>query len=196
MLKSNLANLYQLFSLLFFDPLEMIRKWRGLPYYLKNKSTYKHLNIGNCFKFSWRYALPVLHERFLTAGRASGHYFWQDLWAAKQIFDSKVSFHVDVGSRIDGFIAHILPFCSVTYVDIRGLDIVPGGMTFKKGSIMEMPFESDSVISLSCLHVIEHVGLGRYGDPVQPEGYIIAAKELCRVLSPGRLLYIGTPVGK
>jgi hypothetical protein len=46
------------------------------------------------------------------------------------------------------------------------------------------------------LHVIEHIGLGRYGDPVDSEGHIKAAKELMRVLKPGGKLYLGTPIGK
>jgi SAM-dependent methyltransferase len=44
--------------------------------------------------------------------------------------------------------------------------------------------------------VIEHIGLGRYGDPIDPEGHIKAAQELSRVLKPGGRLYLGTPVGK
>lgn len=59
-----------------------------------------------------------------------------------------------------------------------------------------MPFEDNSVISLSSLHVIEHIGLGRYGDSVNPEGWLLATKELSRVLAPGGRLLVSTPVGR
>jgi len=102
---------------------------------------------------------------------------------------------VDIGSRIDGFVAHLLPFCRVEYVDIRPIESPFPELVFKEGSILSLPYQDNSVASLSCLHVIEHIGLGRYGDPIDPEGHIKAAKELSRVLKPGGSLYLGTPVG-
>jgi len=195
MSKNRLRLIHQLFGFLFFDPLEMIRKWRGIPYYLDNLKAYNGLNCREKFQFRWSNALPVLQDRFTQAGGTRGHYFWQDLWAARHIYESKIQSHVDVGSRLDGFIAHILPFCRVTYVDIRPLDTETEGLEYRRGSILEMPFQNDSVASLSSLHVIEHIGLGRYGDKVQPDGYIQGAKELARILAPNHRLYIGTPVG-
>ncbi len=53
---------------------------------------------------------------------AGGHYFHQDLWAAKKIFKRRPMTHVDIGSRVDGFVAHLLVFMPVTAVDIRYLD--------------------------------------------------------------------------
>ena len=104
--------------------------------------------------------------------------------------------HVDVGSRLDGFVAHVLPFCRVTYVDIRTQEVDADGLTMREGSILAMPYATNSVSSLSCLHVIEHIGLGRYGDEVNPDGHLEAAAELARVLAPGGVLLIGTPVGR
>jgi SAM-dependent methyltransferase len=103
---------------------------------------------------------------------------------------------VDIGSRIDGFVAHLLPFCTVEYVDIRPIESPFPELVFKEGSILCLPYQDNSIASLSCLHVIEHIGLGRYGDPIDPEGHIKAAQELSRVLKPGGSLYLGTPVGK
>src|SRR4029079_16298457 len=136
------------------------------------------------------------HERFAPAGSAKGHYFHQDLWAARHLYERGVRRHVDVGSRVDGFVAHVLPFCQVEYVDIRPLDDEVPGLTFKAGSIVSMPFETGTVASLSSLHVLEHVGLGRYGDPIDPDGYRAGASELTRVLAPGGTLLLGTPVGR
>ena len=124
------------------------------------------------------------------------HYFWQDLWAARRIYESRIRFHVDVGSRLDGFIAHLLPFCHVVYMDYRPAEIKTKNLQFVRGSILGLPFQDNSIKSLSCLHVLEHIGLGRYGGPIQPNGHLDAAAELARVLAPGGQLLLGTPVGK
>jgi SAM-dependent methyltransferase len=47
---------------------------------------------------------------------------------------------------------------------------------------------------LSSLCVIEHIGLGRYGDKLNPFGSEKAIKELKRVCSPGGLIYISLHV--
>ena len=132
----------------------------------------------------------------MPAGIMQGHYFFQDIWAAEKVFIQKPGLHIDIASRIDGFVAHILPFCKVEYVDIRKMDSTLSNLVFREGSILQLPYPDNSVKSLSCLHVIEHIGLGRYGDPIDPEGYVKAAAELVRVLAPGGHLYFGTPIGE
>ncbi len=157
---------------------------------------YRRLCRDKAFPFHWSELFFSTHNRFDRAGRIDAHYFHMDIWAARHIFEANIRDHVDVGSRLDGFVGHILPFCKVTYVDKRPLDLNVDGFKFSQGSILEMPFPDKSILSLSCLHVIEHIGLGRYGDPVNPEGYHLAAKELVRVIQPGGTLLLGTPVGR
>ena len=132
----------------------------------------------------------------MPAGIMQGHYFFQDIWAAEKVFQKKPQLHIDIASRIDGFVAHLLPFCKVEYVDIRKMDSTLSNLVFKEGSILQLPYPDNFVTSLSCLHVIEHIGLGRYGDPIDPEGFAKAAAELVRVLAPGGYLYFGTPIGE
>lgn len=193
---SALRRLLAMFQMFFFDPIEMVRKWRGLPFFVRNFRNYSRLNTDSTFVVSVKDLCFTSYDRFNTAASLDRHYFYQDLWAARSIFQSGVKEHVDVGSRIDGFVAHVLPFCNVTYVDIRPLHAGVPGLEFKQGSILDLPFADNSVTSLSCLHVIEHIGLGRYGDQVNPDGYKLAAKELSRVLAPGGGLLLGTPVGR
>jgi hypothetical protein len=50
-------------------------------------------------------------------------------------------------------------------------------------------------MSLSSLHAVEHFGLGRYGDPLDPGGSLSAMKALARVLAPGGRLYFSVPIG-
>lgn len=50
--------------------------------------------------------------------------------------------------------------------------------------------------SFSCLHVAEHIGLGRYSEPIDPNETMKACKEFSRVLAQGGDLYFSMPVGK
>ena len=123
------------------------------------------------------------------------HYFYQDNWAFSLIKKSGVEHHVDVGSNI--FFVSLLSWVTkVTFIDLRPLDAKLENLESKKGSILKMPFPDGSLQSVSCLHVAEHIGLGRYGDPLDPQGTRKAAKELARVLAPGGWLYFSLPVGK
>jgi SAM-dependent methyltransferase len=137
---------------------------------------------------------PILNEKTTTT-EIDKHYFYQDLWAFKKILKSKVKRHVDIGSN-HKYIGFLSTITEVEFVDIRPLDIKIDNLLNKKGSILELPFGDSTIKSLSCLHVAEHIGLGRYGDPIDPEGTIKACKELVRILKPGGNLYLGIPVGR
>jgi SAM-dependent methyltransferase len=141
--------------------------------------------------------LYPIYDIHKNAGTASGIYFHQDLWAAKKIFEAEPEFHVDVGSRIDGFIAHLLTFTEVKYVDIRPLESKLPNLEFIQSDATKMEnFDDDSVESLSSLNVAEHFGLGRYGDPIDPEGSVKFIKSLQRVLSYNGRLYFSVPIGE
>ena len=185
-----------LFSNFFFDPWEMLMKWKAIPLFVKNIFEYNAKRKSNLPAVRFSNLFFTTYEKYMPGGTVGGHYFLQDVWAAKKIYQSGCKHHVDIGSRIDGFVAHLLPFCTVEYVDIRPIESPFPELVFKEGSIVSLPYHDNSIASLSCLHVIEHIGLGRYGDPIDPEGHIKAAKELSRVLKPGGSLYLGTPVGK
>jgi SAM-dependent methyltransferase len=187
---------YDQFRSFLFDPRQIVNNWRALPYFVLNGLQYGRLNRSQNFRIRLRDLLCCSGERFQKAGSARGHYFWQDVWAARFLYANNVRKHIDIASRLDGFVAHILPFCQVVYVDLRPLPSEVEGLEFRQGSLLSLPFADDSVRSLSCLHVVEHIGLGRYGDAIDPEGHRKAAKELVRVLAPGGVLLLGTPVGQ
>lgn len=194
-MKNCLIKFNNLFSYFFFNLLDVLQKLRGVSYFMRNRKRYVFLNKNPSFNFLWKYARPQLRDRFFQSGAVDSHYFLQDLWAAKWLYDRQIHYHVDIGSRLDGFIAHILVFCQVIYMDIRSVSLKIDNCQFRQGSILDMPFEDRSINSLSCLHVLEHIGLGRYGDPINPDGYLRAASELSRVLAPGGTLLMSTPVG-
>jgi SAM-dependent methyltransferase len=123
------------------------------------------------------------------------HYFLQDIWAFRNIKRSGTDSHVDVGSRID-LIGFLTVICKVTFIDIRPLVVELADFQSVSGSILALPLKDNAVSSLSCLHVAEHIGLGRYGDSLDPQGTKKACKELARVLAPGGNLYFSCPIGK
>ena len=140
-----------------------------------------------------RDAQPELLDR-LGVSPFDRHYFYQDVWAAHRIAELAPGRHVDVGSRVD-LVGFLTAICPVTFVDIRPLEATVEGLSSVAGSVLELPFADEALESVSCLHVAEHIGLGRYGDPLDPAGTRRAAQELARVLAPGGELLFSLPVG-
>lgn len=181
---------------LFVDPAVALQHWKGLSSYCRNALQWSRLNGDPRFRIALDQLHYATYDKYSPGGTATGQYFFQDLWAAQRLHELSVREHVDVGSRVDGFVAHVLTFARVIYVDIRPLNGAAEGLEFRQGSLLDLPFASDSVASLSCLHVLEHAGLGRYGDSVDPEAYRLSARELQRILKPGGYLLIGVPIGR
>ncbi len=141
--------------------------------------------------------LPILNERTQVAGEAKGHYFHQDLLVANFIFQNKPDCHLDVGSRIDGFVAHVAAFMPVDVFDIRPIKATDhGNIRFIQANITAdvRPEWISKYDSISCLHALEHFGLGRYGDKLDPNGHRVGFLKLLDMLMPGGKLYIGIPI--
>ncbi len=120
-------------------------------------------------------------------------YFYQDCWAASKIFLLNPDKHVDIGSSLKT-IGIISQFVKTDMVDIRQIPVSLPNLEFIKGSILDLPYEDNSIQSLSSLCVIEHIGLGRYGDEIDPEGTLKAVNELKRVLAVEGVLLISLPI--
>jgi hypothetical protein len=141
---------------------------------------------------------PCIHDAWDESGSASGHYFYQDLIVSNLIFKHKPSVHFDIGSRVDGFIAHLLSFEQTIVIgDIRQLKPFHPLVSFHPFDLLK-PIPSDKrekYDSISCLHVIEHIGLGRYGDTLCFDGPSIALRNLVSLMSQDARLYISHPCG-
>lgn len=152
--------------------------------------------VHSGFPLRLRNTFPDLLDRYESAGNLPRHYFWQDLWGARKIFRSGVKRHYDIGSRLDGFIAHCLPFCEIVMLDIRPLSMQIQNLQFQQTNCMDMNQISDgSIASLSSFHAIEHFGLGRYGDPIDPLGHQKAFAEMKRIVCDDGSIYFGVPIG-
>jgi SAM-dependent methyltransferase len=187
-----------LLRLLGIEPRTFRRTLTGLPKYIADASTYaRQLPADDSFAIRGRDLYPILGEHHAEAGEITAHYFHQDLWAARKIFEKSPTEHFDVGSRIDGFVAHVLTFMPVTVIDVRPFAEHVDGLRFIKGDATHLSSIPDaSLASVSSLHAVEHFGLGRYGDPVDPRAADKAMAALSRVLAPEGRLYFSVPIGR
>src|SRR3954447_9234801 len=164
----------------------------GAAQWLRDRSAYTRLPGAEPLR--WRDSFPKLTDR-VASSPFDPHYFHQDTWAARRIAERRPARHVDVGSRVD-LVGFLTAVTKVTFVDIRPLEVDIEDLEPVAGSVLDMPFEDGTLESVSCLHVAEHIGLGRYGDPLDPLGTRKAAAELARVLAPGGQLLFSLPVGR
>ncbi len=136
---------------------------------------------------------PRLHDRTATT-EVDRHYYYANGWAARRILYSPINYHVDIGSQV--ILANLLgAVTKVFFLDYRPVRAPISGFFSISGSLLQLPFSSNSIPSLSCIHVVEHIGLGRYGDPLDPHGTEKALEELTRVLAPDGDLFLALPVG-
>ncbi len=158
---------------------------------------YKKLNRRSSFEIQEQHIWPVMQEKYAMAG-SLGNYFWQDLWAARMIVQSGVKEHFDIGSRLDGFIAHLLAAgIDVTMIDVRKFPAeVKGLYTIVDDATTLHQIPDRSIESMSALCSLEHFGLGRYGDPVDPEACFKCFDNIQRKLKKEGKLYLSVPVGK
>jgi hypothetical protein len=189
--------LCQATSLAGFDPSVLVRNAQAAPRFVTDLLRYSRATVAPGFRIRLRNIRPILNEWSGEAGTLKGHYFHQDLWAARKIFERRPAEHIDIGSRIDGFVAHLMVFMQVRQVDIRPLKSGLRGLEFIQDDATDLgKFQDSSVDSLSSLHAAEHFGLGRYSDPIDPGACFRFMQALKRVLRPGGRLYFSVPVGR
>lgn len=178
------------------NPLALRHAARGLFVTLREYAVLKKQNRAAGRPFRIRFSMPCLGDRYEASGSARGHYFYQDLMVARRIFERQPGRHVDVGSRVDGFVAHVAAFREIEVFDIRPLRISLPSIVFRQMDLMNVPEDFKACCdSLSCLHAIEHFGLGRYGDPVDLFGHVKGFQSLSALVKPGGMLYFSVPIG-
>jgi len=148
---------------------------------------------NNRFTCSWEDRWPCLNDATGTTG-FDAHYIYHPAWAARRILEISPEKHVDIASKLD-FATMLSAFLPVDFYDYRPAEISLSGLRCCRADLTALPFEDSSIVSLSCMHVVEHVGLERYGDPFDPQGDLKAIRELTRVLANGGSLYFVVPLG-
>ena len=199
MSKKLILNILFFLSQFGLDPLRFIKSVRGIPYYIRDLIVFSGQYRGSF------YFKPCLYDRYEDGGVTKTEYFWQDLIVARWIHQANPERHVDVGSRTDGFVAHVASFREIEIFDVRPINTEIPGVTFRQADLMDtaamVSWQDENAgsgycDSLSCLHVLEHFGLGRYGDPIDPNGYKTGFANLASLLRPGGRFYLSTPIGQ
>lgn len=168
-----------------------------MPSFLKEYGELKRQARQKSNGFPFGNFYPCFEDRSQESGVASGHYFHQDLLVAGQIFKNNPLKHVDVGSRVDGFVAHVASFREIEVFDIRKLTNSINNIKFVQADFMNENFNiTDYCDSLSCLHALEHFGLGRYGDKINYNGHLMGWNNLHKILKKNGKLYFSVPIGK
>lgn len=156
------------------------------------------------FKITKKNLYPRYQDIYKNAGEENEseldeHYFLQDIYMASKIHSNAPSIHYDIGSRIGGFIAHLISASTIEkiiMIDIRPFFIKLPRFYFRRADATNLRgIAENSIQSLSSLHAVEHFGLGRYGDNVDPQAWRKALKSIQRVMGPGGYFYLSVPVG-
>jgi SAM-dependent methyltransferase len=188
-------NFFRILSAMSIQPKLVWTSMKGWPYFRRDlREMRKQLRNNPDFRIESLY--PVLRERFETNGDLKRHYFHEDLVVARRVFENRPVKHVDVGSRVDGFVAHVASFREVEVFDIRPQAARVKNIRFVTADFMDVPASlHDYTDSLSSLNVIEHFGLGRYGDPIDVNGHLKGLDSMKKVLKGGGKFYFSTPIG-
>lgn len=174
-----------------FDPIKFFNGLGGYLWFIRDFVLFNKL-----YKDGLRFTdiFPQLHDK-VSLTPFDAHYYHQQLWVFENVYSHKPTKHVDIAStyEMSGYLSKIVP---TDFVDIRPFKVDLKNLTIIDGSILALPYADASLESISCLHVIEHIGLGRYGDPIDPDALRKACLELSRVVAVGGILYLSTPIGK
>ncbi len=176
----------------FKNKYSFFKKTSFLICFFKDYKEYKKINQNKNFDLKTEDLFPRIYDKTTTTP-LDPIYFLQNNWCAKKIFNNKPEKHSDIGSDAR-FIGLISQFTPTTMIDIRPLTIKQKGLSFVEGSILDLPFKDNEIKSLSSLCVIEHIGLGRYGDPLDSLGSEKSVSEIKRVLAKDGDLYISVPI--
>jgi hypothetical protein len=194
-MKKNFIRIYWLLSAQCgLDPLRLFQSLRVLPTVIRDCLKFRSAYNG---KFTF---VPSLHDRYSEGGETKSEYFWQDLLVARWIYEKAPEKHVDIGSRVDGFVAHVASFREIEVIDVRPVSAKIPGILFRQTDLMDpssLPILDEGYCdSLSCLHALEHFGLGRYGDSINPLGYKLGLVNMIRLVKDGGSFYLSTPIGR
>jgi SAM-dependent methyltransferase len=151
------------------------------------------LLCDNRFLCKYDDILPCLNDNTANTD-FDAHYIYHTSWASRILAKNKPVTHIDIGSNLY-FVSNVSAFVPIKFYDYRPAKINLSNLDCKSGDVVSLPFPDDSVESISCMHVVEHIGLERYGDPFDPQGDLKAISELKRVLKQNGSLLFVVPLG-
>ncbi|MEH6503184.1 MAG: DUF268 domain-containing protein [Cycloclasticus sp.] len=177
-------------SRFFFKNVSLVKKYIR---YKKEFGLFKATH-GERFSIKDNDKFPCLNDEVSTTS-FDKHYTYHTAWAARKLRAVNPTEHVDISS-LTYFSTLVSAFIPVKFYDYRPAQIALENFQCGHADIIGLPFKSNSIQSLSCMHVVEHIGLGRYGDKLDVDGDLKAIKELKRVVAGNGDLYFVVPIGK
>jgi hypothetical protein len=197
MIKSCLKKIYRRFNLFFrlIHPIIDLRRlfWFFPKYILFFRDFIRYRKMCGDEKPKFRHVYPCLYDNTSTTS-FDRHYVYHPAWAVRIIRRINPEVHVDISSSLH-FCTILSSFVKVRFYDFRPPILLLPDLEVGKVDLTNLYFKTGTIYSISCMHTIEHIGLGRYGDPIDPEGDTKALRELARVTAPGGHLLIVVPVG-
>jgi len=146
------------------------------------------------FVLDERNFMPILNEDTVLAS-FDRQYIYHVAWACRTLKKINPSLHYDFSSSLN-FITTASAWYPIRFCDIRPAEIQLDNLSIVSENLTRLSMPDNSLESISCMHVVEHVGLGRYGDGIDYDGDLKAVKELKRVVRHGGNLLFVVPVGK
>lgn len=197
-MKKLLKKIVPRYSYIHYVLLGLKSAWDNIIQLNKFKKDFSNFNktgadVNQRFELKWQNRFPCLTDNTAETP-IDFHYIYHPAWAARKLAKIKPAFHVDISSKLD-FSTIVSAFVPVKFYDYRPANLSLNNLESAKGDLMNLPFENDYLDSISCMHTIEHVGLGRYGDKIDYEGDLKAIKELIRVTKQNGNIIFVTPVG-
>ena len=122
------------------------------------------------------------------------HYLYHTAWAMRCVREIAPRQHLDFSSSLY-FASLLSAFIPVTFYDLRPPQLVLPNLQVEKANLQNLSLASESQESVSCMHVVEHIGLGRYGDTIDYDGDLKAVAELKRIVAVGGNLLFVVPLG-
>ncbi len=172
---------------------KMIR-YSMIPFVFLDYLKFKKLDPKPRFKVNLKDFHPQIKDR-LVKTNIDTHYIYHTSWAARKVKEINPKKHVDISSSLY-FCGIVSTFIPIDFYDYRPADLKLSNLTSRQADLFKLQFNDNSIESLSCMHTVEHIGLGRYGDKIDPNGDLQAISELKRVLAKGASLLFVVPVGQ
>ncbi len=169
--------------------------YKNFSLFIKDYFNYKKLSKNNNrFLLSWKNRKVCLSDNTKNTN-FDRHYIYHPAWAARILSKTQPKVHIDISSTLH-FCSIVSAFIPIKFYDYRPANLKLDNLTSESADLLSLPFSDNSIKSLSCMHTIEHIGLGRYGDKLNPDGDLKAISELKRVLAVGGNLLFVAPIGK
>lgn len=166
-------------------------------FYSEDIDKYQNLNTRESFAIEEKNNRPIITDKYEEMGSIDDS-FWESVWTASRIRENMPKEHYDIGSRLNGFLSIIISMgIPLKVIDVRPFPVDIEGMENIIDDATELKeFEDDSIESLSAVSSLEHFGLGRYGDKVNPEGCFDCFDNIQKKLKQNGRFYMTVPIGR